>query len=149
MILQKEYMDEIKEYIENLPDAEFQKNGLEKTQVLQNRDLMEQLWTIYQKEVEDYDCDKDFAKPDAVHEVLGICLSTPTDLVINDEETIVFRITNIYHSQCDIIADGNCREVYKKMAIKGINSFNGLIIAMQDIKEQVEMMGNKATFIID
>ena len=149
MILQNEYMDEIKEYIENLPDAEFQKNGLEKTQVLQNRDLMEQLWTIYQKEVEDYDCDKDFAKPDAVREVLGICLATPTDLVINDEETIVFRITNIYHSQCDIIADSNCQEVYKKMAIKGIHSFNGLIIAMQDIKEKVEMMGNKATFAID
>ena len=70
-------------------------------------------------------------------------------LALNYEETVAFRITNIYHSQCDIIADGNCREVYKKMAITGIHSFNGLIIAMQDIKEQVEMMGNKATFIID
>lgn len=71
MIMRKEYLDDVKEHVMNMPDEEFTKRGITRASVLENKDTMESLWVVYQKDVEDYDCDADFALQDAVAEVLG------------------------------------------------------------------------------
>ena len=71
MIMQKEYLDDVKEHVRNMPEEEFTQRGITRESVLENNDTMESLWIVYQKDVEDYDCDTDFALQDAVAEVLG------------------------------------------------------------------------------
>ena len=71
MILKREYYSEIKEYVESLPESEFEKRRTSKERVLNDKSTMEQLWCVYQKDIEDYDCDEDYSKEDAINEVLG------------------------------------------------------------------------------
>lgn len=71
MIMQKEYLDDVKEHVRNMPEEEFEQRGITRESVLSSKDTMEALWFAYQKDVEDYDCDTGFALQDAVAEVLG------------------------------------------------------------------------------
>ncbi|MGN0485529.1 MAG: hypothetical protein ACI4HI_18475 [Lachnospiraceae bacterium] len=71
MILKNEYFADIKEYVAGLPEEEFTSRGTDKCSVLKNNDTMERLWIVYQKEVEEYGCDEEYALEDAVKEVLG------------------------------------------------------------------------------
>ncbi len=71
MIMQKEYLDDVKEHVRNMPEDEFTQRGITRESVLGSKETMEALWFAYQKDVEDYDCDTSFALQDAVAEVLG------------------------------------------------------------------------------
>ena len=71
MIMQKEYLDDMKEHIIGMDEKEFKKRGTTKEAVLSSSDIMERLWCMYQKDVEDYGCDKEFSLCDAVNEVIG------------------------------------------------------------------------------
>ncbi len=71
MILRNEYLEDMEEYIRNMDESEFAKRGTTKEAVLDSRDTMEKLWAVYQKDVEDYNCDEQFSLEDAVNEVLG------------------------------------------------------------------------------
>ena len=74
MIMRQEYLDDIKDYIRNMPEDLFACNslGLSKESILGDKDLMMRLWISYQKSVEEYDCDPVYAFLDTMHEVLGI-----------------------------------------------------------------------------
>lgn len=74
MIMYKEYLYDLMDYIRDMPDALFDCNsmGLSKETVLSDKDLMDKLWTSYQKSVEEYDCDPGYAFRDTMHEILGI-----------------------------------------------------------------------------
>lgn len=74
MIMYKEYLYDLMDYIRDMPDALFDCNsmGLSKEAVLSDKDLMDKLWTSYQKSVEEYDCDPGYAFRDTMHEILGI-----------------------------------------------------------------------------
>ena len=71
MTLKNSYLEDMKEYIRNMDESEFTVRGTTKETVLGNKDTMERLWVVYQKDVEEYDCDTDFSLGDAVNEVLG------------------------------------------------------------------------------
>lgn len=71
MILSEEYLYEMKEHIKEMQEGYFTRRGLTKEAVLSDTDTMERLWTIYQKDVEDYDCDRAFSLDDAMNEVFG------------------------------------------------------------------------------
>ncbi|MCC8161723.1 MAG: hypothetical protein LIO86_00790 [Lachnospiraceae bacterium] len=72
MILKQYYRDEIAEYVRTLPEESFRKSGWSRPDVLQDQGILEQLWTAFQKMTEDYGCDEDWSKQEAVCEVLGI-----------------------------------------------------------------------------
>ena len=71
MILNEMYLHEMKEHIKDMQGGYFIGHGLTKEAVLSNTDTMKRLWTIYQKDVEDYDCDRAFSLGDALNEVFG------------------------------------------------------------------------------
>lgn len=71
MIMDKGYLDEMKEHIEVMQEGYFVRRGLTKERVLNDKDTMERLWMIYQKDVEDYGCDREFSRDDAMDEVFG------------------------------------------------------------------------------
>ena len=77
MIMKKEYLEDVREKIENMPPSIFENLGLKKPDILADSETMERLWTIYQKNVEDYDCEPHFAARDAVREVLGAPCDNP------------------------------------------------------------------------
>ena len=74
MNMRQEYLDDIKDYIRNMPEDLFVCNslGLSKESVLGDKDLMVRLWISYQKSVEEYGCDPVYAFLDTMREVLGI-----------------------------------------------------------------------------
>ena len=72
MILKEEYLDDVKEHIKGMDETEFTKRGTTKEAVLEKHNTMERLWCVYQKDIEDYGCDRDFSLNDAVDEVLGV-----------------------------------------------------------------------------
>ncbi len=71
MILSEEYLYEMKEHIKEMQEGYFTRRGLTKETVLNDTGTMERLWTIYQKDVEDYGCDRAFSLDDAMNEVFG------------------------------------------------------------------------------
>lgn len=71
MIMDKGYLDEMKEHIEVMQEGYFVRRGLTKERILNDKDTMERLWMIYQKDVEEYGCDREFSRDDALNEVLG------------------------------------------------------------------------------
>ena len=76
MIMRTEYRDELKDRLLNLPDPDVIGMGsdpnLTVPTLLADDALMERLWSVYQKDIEDYDVDPDYALVDACHEILGI-----------------------------------------------------------------------------
>lgn len=69
MILKESYREDIVSYVKELPEAAFV--GITKDEVLKNEDMVECMWTLYQKYVEDYDCDEEWSQQETVKEVLG------------------------------------------------------------------------------
>lgn len=59
MIMRQEYLDDLKDYIRDMPEDLFACNslGLSKESILGDKDLMMRLWISYQKSVEEYDCE--------------------------------------------------------------------------------------------
>ena len=72
MIMRNEYLDDLKEMLRKEPESTYARGNTTRAAVLANEDIMEQLWTCYQKNVEDYDFDSTWSFQDALHEVLGI-----------------------------------------------------------------------------
>lgn len=68
MILRKEYRDDLCEWIEATPDEVFVK----KEDILADEAVMDRLWTVYQKDIEEYECAAWWAYQDSLKEVLGI-----------------------------------------------------------------------------
>lgn len=67
MIMKKEYLEDIKEYIQDIPETLCP----DKRGIFQNPELMDALWTEYQKNVE-YGCDEEWALDEAMEEVMKI-----------------------------------------------------------------------------
>lgn len=114
MIMYKEYLYDLMDYIRDMPDALFDCNsmGLSKEAVLSDKDLMDKLWTSYQKSVEEYDCDPGYAFRDTMHELLGI----PEQLQSDDDGqqpekhkvTVVVAggmVTAAFTDACDVDVD--------------------------------------------
>lgn len=72
MLLRNEYKEELKERIRETPDEIFLAKGLTKEQILAEEGIMDQLWIVYQKDIEDYECDEWWAYQDSLNEILGI-----------------------------------------------------------------------------
>ncbi len=72
MILDTSYKNDLIDHIHAVPDRFLDDHGISRTNLLTNQALMDRLWTIYQKDIQEYDVDADYAIKDAFHEVLGI-----------------------------------------------------------------------------
>lgn len=85
MILEQYYLDDLKVRIAELPEEMFQTySPYLKRDVLNNlHGVLERLWYIYQKDIEEFDCDEPWSYRDALSEVCSI----PMEINIGDPET--------------------------------------------------------------
>lgn len=74
MIMQQSYKEDLIEHIQDTNEQVFLTVGLTRQDILNDENLMERLWALYQKSIEDYDVDADFAYRDALKDVLNITL---------------------------------------------------------------------------
>lgn len=72
MIMDRSYIEDLREEINAMPNFLFSLKGCSKKAILADDATMEQLWCLYQKSVQDYDCDSDWSARDALRDVLGI-----------------------------------------------------------------------------
>ncbi len=72
MIMRQWYLDDLKEHIRSTAPAIFVAAGTSADAILADKDVLERLWMLYQKSIEDYDCDAAFSYRDALNEVFGI-----------------------------------------------------------------------------
>lgn len=79
MILRQSFLDDLKDHIQATPDEIFEERGVRKLDLLANKNLMDRLWAEYQKSVEEYDVDPDYAYRDALSEILNIQLEPESD----------------------------------------------------------------------
>lgn len=79
MILRQSFLDDLKDHIQATPDEIFEERGVHKLDLLANKNLMDRLWAEYQKSVEEYDVDPDYAYRDALSEILNIQLEPESD----------------------------------------------------------------------
>lgn len=75
MIMRQSYRDDLKDRILDTNEQVFLAIGLTRKDILNDDSLMERLWALYQKSIEDYDVDRDFAYQDALKDVLNINLN--------------------------------------------------------------------------
>lgn len=114
MILRQEYLEDLKDYIREMPDALFACNskGVNKEALLSDGELMDQLWAGYQKSIEDYGCEPAFAFWDTMREVMDI----PTQVQSGSDEsqstkrkvTVIVAggmVTAAFSDDCDIDVD--------------------------------------------
>lgn len=72
MTMKPEYKADLIDYIHAIPDRFLDDHGLSRSNLLADATVMDRLWTLYQKSVEEYEVDPDYAVKDAFHEVFGI-----------------------------------------------------------------------------
>lgn len=72
MLLRNEYKEDLKSWIRETPDGVFLTEGLAKEQVLADEEIIDRLWVVYQKDIEDYECDEWWAYQDSLNEIFGI-----------------------------------------------------------------------------
>lgn len=75
MIMHQSYKEDLIEHIQDTNEQAFLAIGLRRQDVLNDENLIERLWALYQKSIEDYDVDPDFAYQDALKDVLNINLN--------------------------------------------------------------------------
>ena len=80
MILRQSFLDDLKDHIHATPNEIFEERGVRKLDLLANKNLMDRLWAEYQKSVEEYDVDPDYAYRNALSEILNIQLEPESDL---------------------------------------------------------------------
>lgn len=69
MIMQKTYLEDLKEHVRKTPETSFSKFGYSKEEILSDKNgVLDSLWTRYQRDVEAYGCDPDFSYSDALFE---------------------------------------------------------------------------------
>lgn len=66
------YREDMLDLLRQLPEGPFAAHGVDKAAIMADKDSVQQLWGMYQKSVEEYDVDPDYALKDALHEVYGI-----------------------------------------------------------------------------
>lgn len=71
MLMSREYLRDMQEHIKGMDEKDLIQRGTTKEKVLNDEDIMNRLWAIYQKDVQGYECDRVFSLNDAVDEVLG------------------------------------------------------------------------------
>ena len=71
MILVPYFREDLIEHIKNEPDETFLNMPVTKQELLDDNAALERLWVLYQKNIEDYDVDADYAYGDAIYEVYG------------------------------------------------------------------------------
>lgn len=74
MIMHQSYRDDLKDHILDTNEQVFLSVGLTRQNILNDDSLMERLWALYQKSIEEYDVDADFAYRDAMKDVLNITI---------------------------------------------------------------------------
>lgn len=73
MIMQKTYLEDLKEHVRKTPETSFAKFGYSKEEILSDKNgILDSLWTRYQKNVEEFGCDPDFSCLDALFEEFGV-----------------------------------------------------------------------------
>ena len=72
MLLKHEYLNDVKDMIQRVPEDVFSRNGLNKENILANPAIVEGLWIQYQKGVEDYDLSVNESFCEALRDVLGL-----------------------------------------------------------------------------
>lgn len=72
MLMKNEYLADVKEYIRQMPQPVFDEIGCTSEQLLNDPDKMELLWTLFQKNVEEYGCTEEWSFYDALQE--AFCL---------------------------------------------------------------------------
>ncbi len=161
MIMDESYKQELLAYITETPDVIFEAYNHTRESVLQH---IEELWTVYQKDVEEYECTADWSYADAMQEVLGILIPnnaapskqsaeqmTCADKIrqMSDEElarllTVSFTYMNGYRTdtifRCIGIGDFDTREEAEKAALEMLKKPANLI---QEVTEGVQIGKNK------
>lgn len=76
MLMKYEFLEDMKDYLRSMPEEDEKALPLPTTKIMEDESLMESLWVVFQKDIEDCDCDSDFAFADAIKEVFGVTLSS-------------------------------------------------------------------------
>lgn len=71
MIMDESYRQDLLEHIAETPDLIFEAYNHTRESVMQH---IEELWMVYQKDMEEYGCTADWSYTDAMEEVLGILI---------------------------------------------------------------------------
>lgn len=72
MIMNDSYLFDLREQIENVPEDIFLSTGYSKKDILNNQQLMEHMWAIYQKSIEEYYTTPENAFAEALEDTLHI-----------------------------------------------------------------------------
>lgn len=72
MIMCQSYLEDVKKHITEAPDSLFTSVGTSKQEILQDANMMELLWMQYQKSIEEYHVNAEYAFRDALFETLHI-----------------------------------------------------------------------------
>ncbi len=94
MVLEKEYKEDILELVRGLSDGIFVMCGYDKDFILNDQDVVYQLWISYQKNMVDYGLDTQQAFSCTLKDVLGISLISTKD----EERKALEKITHILES---------------------------------------------------
>lgn len=153
MIMDESYKQELLAYIAETPDLIFEAYNHTRESVMQH---IEELWTVYQKDVEEYECTADWSYADAMEEVLGILIPnhaapskksaeqmTYADKIrqMSDEElakllTVSFTYMNGYHADTIFrsisIGDFDTRAEAEKAALEILKKPANLIQAVTE-----------------
>lgn len=72
MLLYPSFREDLVEQIENSDPALFESYGKSKKDILADKDLIDCMWGVYQKDIEDYSLEAPDAFRDTLEDVLGI-----------------------------------------------------------------------------
>ena len=76
MIMDPSYKEDMIEQLNSLTDTDKNKLPDSIENLLKDKTMTENLWCWYQKDVEEYKCDPDFAIKDAIQNVIHVNLFT-------------------------------------------------------------------------
>lgn len=93
MILKHKYKDDVLERIREAPDSLFADHGVTREEALADNDLIERLWAVYQKNVEDYDGEMSFK--DVFDSVFRMPLAREIPAFSADDDTVTISETNM------------------------------------------------------
>lgn len=69
MLLYQSFREDLVEHIRQEPDESFEKAGTAKEAILSNDQILDNLWALYQKSIEEYNVDPFYAYGDAMAEI--------------------------------------------------------------------------------
>lgn len=80
MLMEHQYLDDLKEWIKETDASVFDSSPVTKEELLaknsEDNPYLENMWCVYQKDVDEYECDPEWAYSDALSEVLNIQYSS-------------------------------------------------------------------------